>query len=70
MYKEAREEICLRFKLLVLEWSTHFGPTKTCREFEVAKSTFYEWKNAYTLIVALTKNPTIQFLPILWTLDR
>lgn len=47
MHKEAREELHLRFKLLVLEWSTHFGPTKACREFEVAKSTFYEWKNAY-----------------------
>ncbi len=47
MHKEAREELHLRFKLLVLEWSTHFGPTEACQEFEVAKSTFYEWKNAY-----------------------
>jgi len=47
MHKEAKEELRLRFKLLVLEWSTHFGPTETCQEFEVAKSTFYEWKNAY-----------------------
>jgi len=30
-----------------LEWATHFGPTETCREFEVPKSSFYEWKNAY-----------------------
>ncbi len=47
MHKEAREELRLRFKLLVLEWASHFGVTETCREFEVAKSTFYEWKNAY-----------------------
>ncbi len=47
MHKEAREELRLRFKLLVLEWASHFGITETCREFEVAKSTFYEWKNAY-----------------------
>ena len=25
----------------------HFGPTETCREFEVPNSTFYEWKKAF-----------------------
>ncbi len=47
MHKEAREELRLRFKLLVLELATHFGPTKTCRDFEVPSSTFYEWKKAF-----------------------
>ena len=47
MHKEAREELRLRFKLLVLELATHFGPTKTCRDFEVPNSTFYEWKKAF-----------------------
>ena len=47
MHKEAREELRQRFKLLVLELATHFGPTKTCRDFEVASSTFYEWRKAF-----------------------
>lgn len=47
MHKEAREELRLRFKLLVLELATHFGPTKTCRDFEVPSSTFYEWKKTF-----------------------
>lgn len=47
MHKEAREELRLRFKLLVLELATHFGPTKTCRDFEVPSSTFFEWKKAF-----------------------
>jgi transposase InsO family protein len=47
MHKEAREELRLRFKLLVLELATHFGPTETCRDFEVPSSTFYEWKKAF-----------------------
>ena len=47
MHKEAREELRLRFKLLVLELATHFGPTKTCRDFEVPSSIFYEWKKAF-----------------------
>lgn len=47
MHKKAREELRLRFKLLVLEWITHFGPTETCRDFEVPSSTFYEWKKAF-----------------------
>lgn len=32
---------------MILEYAEHFSPTDPCREFEVAKSTFYEWKNAY-----------------------
>ncbi|GAI73474.1 unnamed protein product [marine sediment metagenome] len=47
MHKEAREELRLRFKILVLELATHFGPTKTCRDFEVPSSTFYEWKKVF-----------------------
>ena len=47
MHKEAREELRLRFKLLVLELATHFGPTKTCKDFEVASTTFYEWKKTF-----------------------
>jgi len=47
MHKEARDELRLRFKLLVLELATHFGPTETCRDFKVPSSTFYEWKKAF-----------------------
>jgi len=47
MHKEAKEELRLRFKLMILDYASHFGPTETCREFEVPRSSFYEWKKAY-----------------------
>ncbi len=47
MHQEAREELRVRFKLAVLEFAHHIGVTKTCREFNVARSTFYEWKQKY-----------------------
>ena len=37
----------IRFKLVVLEHANHFGVTKTCREFNVPRSTFYRWKQKY-----------------------
>ena len=30
MHKEAREELTIRFKLVVLEHANHFGVTKAC----------------------------------------
>ena len=33
MHKEAREELDVRFKLVVLELVDHFGVRKTCEEF-------------------------------------
>jgi len=47
MHKEAREGLGIKFKLVVLELADHFGVTKTCREFNVPRSTFYRWKQKY-----------------------
>ena len=47
MHPEAREELRIRFKNAVLELGAHLGVTKACREFGVAKSTYYEWKTRY-----------------------
>jgi hypothetical protein len=41
MHKEAREELEVRFKLVVLDFASHIGVTKACREFNVPRSTFY-----------------------------
>ena len=35
MHKEAREELRVRLKLVVLEFVNHLGVTKACREFDV-----------------------------------
>ena len=47
MHKESREELRIRFKLVVLEHANHFGVTKACKEFNVSRSTFYRWKQKY-----------------------
>ena len=47
MHKEAREELRVRLKLVVLEQANHFGVTKACREFNLPRSTFYRWKQKY-----------------------
>ena len=47
MHPEAREELRVRFKVTVLEYAKIIGVNKTCREFDVARSTFYEWKKHY-----------------------
>ena len=47
MHKEAREELRVRFKLVVLDYANHRCVTKTCREFKVPRSTFYRWKQKY-----------------------
>lgn len=47
MHKEAREELRIRFKLAVLEYANHLGATKACKEFNVPRSTFYNWKKKY-----------------------
>ena len=47
MHKEAREELSVRFKLTMLDFANLFGVTKTCREFNVPRSTFYRWKKKY-----------------------
>jgi ACT domain-containing protein len=47
MHPEAREELNLRLKLTVLEHAKHLSVTETCREFNIARSNFYWWKQAY-----------------------
>ena len=47
MHKEAKEELRVRFKFIVLEMAVQFGVRKTCREFKVSRSTFYEWKSRF-----------------------
>jgi transposase InsO family protein len=47
MHQEAREELRVRFKLTVLEYAHHVGVTKACREFNAARSTFYEWQQKF-----------------------
>ena len=48
MQKEVKEVLKIRFKFIVLEFAREIGSvTKACREFEVPRSTFYEWKKAF-----------------------
>ena len=47
MHPEAEEELRVRLKLVVLEFASHIGVTKACREFEVPRSSFYRWKQKY-----------------------
>lgn len=47
MHPEAKEELRVRFKFVVLECAKAIGVSKACREFNVARSTFYEWKKRY-----------------------
>jgi transposase-like protein len=49
MYKEAREELRVRLKLVVFELANHFRVTKACREFNVPQSTFYRWKQNHDI---------------------
>ncbi|UCG50512.1 MAG: helix-turn-helix domain-containing protein [Candidatus Latescibacterota bacterium] len=48
MDREVKEAMAVRRKLLVLEMARVTGNVvNTCREFEVPRSTFYNWKKAY-----------------------
>ncbi len=47
MHKEAKEELMVRLKLVVLDFAKNIGVTKACIEFNIPRSTFYEWKKKY-----------------------
>ena len=47
MHPETKEELRVRLKLVVLDFSQDWGVTKACREFEVPRSSFYRWKQRY-----------------------
>src|SRR5512143_755653 len=47
MHPEAREELRVRLKLVVLDLAQDLGVTKVCREYNVPRSSFYRWKQKY-----------------------
>lgn len=47
MHKEAEEELKVRLKLVALEFADRLNVTKACKEFNVPRSTFCEWKKSY-----------------------
>jgi len=50
MSKEVKEILRIRYKMLILELAKKSGNVaKTCRNFDVTKSSFYKWKKAYDI---------------------
>jgi len=48
MRKEVKEELRIRRIMVILEYAMLTGNvTETCREFEVPRSSFYNWKKAF-----------------------
>jgi len=48
MNKEARDHLAAHRKYVTLEYAKAIGNNmETCRDFGVARSSFYEWKKAY-----------------------
>jgi transposase InsO family protein len=47
MHPEAKEELRVRLKLVVLEFAQHLGVTKVCREFNIPRSSYYRCKQKY-----------------------
>ena len=48
MIQEVKDELMLRKKLFILEFASATGDvTKTCREFIIPRSSFYDWKNKF-----------------------
>lgn len=47
MQQEVKDELRIRLALAVLEYARHFSVTEASREFNVPRSTFYRWKQAY-----------------------
>jgi transposase-like protein len=50
MNKEVKEVLRVRYKMLILELAgKHGNIAKTCRDFDITKSSFYKWKKAFDL---------------------
>ena len=48
MNQEVKDILNQRRKLLVLEFAKAIGSaTKACQEFDIPRSSFYDWKKAY-----------------------
>ena len=50
MNKEVKDILRVRYKMLILELARRHGNiARTCRDFDVTKSSFYKWKKSYDL---------------------
>lgn len=50
MYKEIKDVLAVRRKMVILEYARLSGNVaKACREFEIPRSSFYKWKKAFDL---------------------
>jgi transposase InsO family protein len=47
MHKEAEDEVRARFRYIILEFARGRNISKVCREFNIPRSTFYNWKKRY-----------------------
>ena len=47
MHPEAKEQIRVWFKFNVLEYGKIFGATEACKDFNVARSSYYYWKDKF-----------------------
>ena len=64
MQKAVREELRIRRILVILEYARLSGNVaKVCREFEVQRSSFYNWEKAFDVggIVGLRRKKPIAY---------
>jgi len=47
MHKNAKEDLRVRLKFIVLEYAKLSGSTKACRELDVPRSSFYRMEKKY-----------------------
>jgi len=47
MNKEVADEVMARFRYIILEYSRGRKISKVCREFNIPRSTFYNWRKRY-----------------------
>ena len=47
MNKEVADEVMARFRYIILEYSRGRNISKVCREFNIPRSTFYNWRKRY-----------------------
>ncbi len=47
MNKEVADEVMARFRYIILEYSRGRNISKACREFNIPRSTFYNWRKRY-----------------------
>ena len=48
MNQEVKDELDLRRKLVILKFiESHGNVSKECKEFDIARSSYYNWKKKY-----------------------